>query len=90
MLFLETVLVIGLVLVVLRAPSLIEPAQFSDEGTYADIGFAVDHGASATGAIAGWRMNAGSIAEGGSLPLGVRSTATSPFGPIAIASGFAG
>src|SRR5437588_7853171 len=38
-------IVIGVTLVVLRAPSLIEPPQFSDEGTYADIGFALDHGA---------------------------------------------
>src|SRR5438132_9905824 len=36
---------VGLLLVVLRAPSLIEPPQFGDEGTYADIGFALDHGA---------------------------------------------
>jgi hypothetical protein len=38
-------IVIGVTLVVLRAPSLIEPPQFSDEGTYANIGFALDHGA---------------------------------------------
>jgi hypothetical protein len=31
--------------VVLRVPSLVEPAQFSDEGTYADIGWALNHGA---------------------------------------------
>jgi hypothetical protein len=35
---------VGLLLVLLRAPSLIEPPQFSDEGTYADIGFALNHG----------------------------------------------
>src|SRR5438132_6198013 len=36
---------LALVFVVLRVPSLIEPPAFNDEGTYADIGWALDHGA---------------------------------------------
>ncbi|HKR98360.1 MAG TPA: hypothetical protein VJU79_02485 [Candidatus Dormibacteraeota bacterium] len=38
-------LALVVVFVVLRVPSLVEPVQFSDEGTYADIGWALDHGA---------------------------------------------
>ncbi len=33
------------VFVVLRVPSLVEPPTFNDEGTYSDIGWALDHGA---------------------------------------------
>jgi hypothetical protein len=36
---------IALVFVVLRVPSLVEPPTFNDEGTYSDIGWALDHGA---------------------------------------------
>jgi len=36
---------IAVALVVLRLPSLIEPPTFNDEGTYSDIGWALDHGA---------------------------------------------
>jgi hypothetical protein len=32
-------------LALLRIPSLVEPPQFTDEGTYADVGWALDHGA---------------------------------------------
>ena len=31
--------------VALRLPSLVEPPTFNDEGTYSDIGWALDHGA---------------------------------------------
>src|ERR1700722_17837090 len=33
------------IFIVLRVPSLIEPPTFNDEGTYSDIGWALDHGA---------------------------------------------
>ncbi len=36
---------IAAVFIALRLPSLIEPPTFNDEGTYADIGWALDHGA---------------------------------------------
>jgi len=36
---------IGTALAVLRIPSLIEPSWYADEGTYADIGQSLDHGA---------------------------------------------
>ncbi len=36
---------IAAVFVALRVPSLIEPPTFNDEGTYSDIGWALDHGA---------------------------------------------
>ena len=36
---------LALVFVVLRVPSLVEPPTFNDEGSYADIGWALDHGA---------------------------------------------
>jgi hypothetical protein len=38
-------LITAAVFVLLRAPSLIEPPTFNDEGSYADIGWALDHGA---------------------------------------------
>lgn len=36
---------LGAVLVLMRAPSLIEPPQLADEGIYSDLGWALDHGA---------------------------------------------
>lgn len=36
---------IAVVFALLRLPSLVEPPTFNDEGTYADIGWALDHGA---------------------------------------------
>jgi Dolichyl-phosphate-mannose-protein mannosyltransferase len=39
------VLSIGLVIAVMRVPSLLEPPQLADEGIYSDIGWALDHGA---------------------------------------------
>ncbi len=36
---------IAAVVLALRLPSLVEPPTFNDEGTYADIGWALDHGA---------------------------------------------
>jgi hypothetical protein len=36
---------IAVVFMALRVPSLVEPATFNDEGTYSDIGWALDHGA---------------------------------------------
>jgi len=39
------VAVISVVLLLLRLPSLLEPTWYSDEGTYADIGYALAHGA---------------------------------------------
>jgi hypothetical protein len=36
---------IAAVFVVMRVPSLVEPPTFNDEGTYSDIGWALDHGA---------------------------------------------
>jgi hypothetical protein len=39
------VLSVAAVFVTLRLPSLVEPPTFNDEGTYADIGWALDHGA---------------------------------------------
>jgi hypothetical protein len=36
---------IAAVFIALRVPSLIEPPTFNDEGTYSDIGWALDHGA---------------------------------------------
>lgn len=38
-------LITAVVFVLLRTPSLIEPPTFNDEGSYADIGWALDHGA---------------------------------------------
>jgi hypothetical protein len=40
-----SLLTIAAVFLVLRLPSLIEPPTFNDEGTYSDIGWALDHGA---------------------------------------------
>ena len=37
--------VIAVILLLLRLPSLLEPTWYSDEGTYADIGYALAHGA---------------------------------------------
>ncbi len=36
---------IAVVFIALRVPSLVEPPTFNDEGTYSDIGWALDHGA---------------------------------------------
>src|SRR2546421_7706289 len=36
---------VAALLVTLRVPSLIEPSWYADEGTYADIGRSLDHGA---------------------------------------------
>lgn len=36
---------LGLVVIVMRVPSLIEPPQLADEGIYSDVGWALDHGA---------------------------------------------
>src|SRR5579872_1359614 len=36
---------IAVVFVAMRVPSLVEPPTFNDEGTYSDIGWALDHGA---------------------------------------------
>jgi hypothetical protein len=38
-------LAVAAVFIVLRVPSLVEPPTFNDEGTYSDIGWALDHGA---------------------------------------------
>lgn len=37
--------VISIILLLIRLPSLLEPTWYSDEGTYADIGYALAHGA---------------------------------------------
>jgi hypothetical protein len=36
---------IAVVFIAMRVPSLVEPPTFNDEGTYSDIGWALDHGA---------------------------------------------
>src|ERR1700722_17484879 len=36
---------LAVVFLVVRVPSLVEPPTFNDEGTYSDIGWALDHGA---------------------------------------------
>jgi hypothetical protein len=38
-------LALAALFIVLRVPSLLEPPTFNDEGTYSDIGWALDHGA---------------------------------------------
>jgi hypothetical protein len=40
-----SLLSIAAVFIALRVPSLVEPPTFNDEGTYSDIGWALDHGA---------------------------------------------
>jgi hypothetical protein len=42
----RTLAVFAAVFVVARVPSVLEPSWYSDEGTYADVGYAIAHGAS--------------------------------------------